>query len=421
MSTLRITHVLHRGTLRLVCCLSVFAAAMALLAQVKDGTVRAQTEVEATAEIDSTNQKLVCSLLTCGPGKESYELYGHTALRIRDGKEGTDEVYNYGYFNFKRPNFVWHFVLGETDYSLRPMTWEHFLGLYMSEGRWVEEQILNLTDAEADRLNKALEANRWQAMHEGWTYRYNYLTDNCTTRAIDQIRAAIDDSIQLPASTPTTYRKALHEFTHTHPWAEFGNDMLLGKGCDEEIDAEGQLFLPIPAKELLDGAQVKRSPQGWEPLVRTKERIYFGEDEAPSSGISPMFCAWLMLILTLCITFFEWLKGLKLWGYDALLLFVQGIAGCIIAFMFCFSEHPTVDSNMLIIWLNPLPLLFMWPAIKQLRRHKKAPALWLQVVMIGIFYVSAAAGLQGFPPETYVLALCLLIRAAAGLYIKQKA
>ena len=41
------------------------------------------------------------SLLTCAPGSEIYELFGHTALRYQNLTRGTDVVFNYGMFSFK--------------------------------------------------------------------------------------------------------------------------------------------------------------------------------------------------------------------------------------------------------------------------------------------------------------------------------
>ena len=61
------------------------------------------------------NDSVFVSILTCAPGREAYDLYGHTALRICDMRQDFDRVYNYGIYNFSQPNFTWRFILGETD------------------------------------------------------------------------------------------------------------------------------------------------------------------------------------------------------------------------------------------------------------------------------------------------------------------
>jgi len=57
------------------------------------------------------------SFITCYPGPEIYELYGHEAIRIRSNT--MDSVWNFGIFDFREPNFVYRFVKGETDYMYR--------------------------------------------------------------------------------------------------------------------------------------------------------------------------------------------------------------------------------------------------------------------------------------------------------------
>ena len=60
----------------------------------------------------------VAYLLTCGPGTETYSIYGHSALRIVIPDKKTDTVYNWGVFDFSTPNFAWKFAKGRLDYML---------------------------------------------------------------------------------------------------------------------------------------------------------------------------------------------------------------------------------------------------------------------------------------------------------------
>lgn len=376
------------------------------------------SETSATQKGDSAQKSLTASLLTCAPGDESYELYGHTALRLRSDNGEMDVVYNYGYFNFKRPNFVWHFILGETDYSLRAMTWEHFYTLYTDEGRWIDEQTLSLTPEETGRLATALEINRWEASQHDWTYRYNYFTDNCTTRAIDQIRTALKGTLHLPKVVATTYRQSLHQYTAGHPWSQLGNDMLLGATADDSIDAAQQLFLPIEARDLLAETLIEDQNGTQRPLVKDTKRIATFPEKPTDTSLPPVFWALLLLTTTIGITIYEGLKKKTLWGYDVFFITMQGLAGCLIAFMLSFSSHPSVDSNLLISWINPLPLIFLWTIVKRFRAESVSRFFVFQIAMIGVFAIIGLMRLQQFPPETYVLALCLLIRAVWLLLYK---
>ena len=83
----------------------------------------APATVRANEVVDADSMQI--SLLTCGPGSEVYELYGHTALRVRHEKTGADWVFNYGIFDFNAPHFTWRFMLGKADYMMGAVSYTH--------------------------------------------------------------------------------------------------------------------------------------------------------------------------------------------------------------------------------------------------------------------------------------------------------
>ena len=84
------------------------------------------TLVLAQPQIELTEASKV-SLVTCGPGEELYEAFGHTAIRIYDPSLGFDAVYNYGTFDFNQPNFYWNFVQGRSLYMLAVNRYSNFI------------------------------------------------------------------------------------------------------------------------------------------------------------------------------------------------------------------------------------------------------------------------------------------------------
>ena len=59
------------------------------------------------------------SLMTSAPyDEEVFTVYGHAALRIYDPKQNIDYIFNYGIFDFSKPNFIYLFAKGETEYKL---------------------------------------------------------------------------------------------------------------------------------------------------------------------------------------------------------------------------------------------------------------------------------------------------------------
>jgi hypothetical protein len=120
--------------------------------------------------------------------------------------------------------------------------------------------------------------------------------------------------------------------------------------------------------------------------------------------LSPLACALGLLALTVCITLWDRKRHRLAWGYDALLLTAQGLAGCIVAFLFFCSDHPAVDSNWLVLLLNPLPLFFVWTVARGRRSRWFAISLCLTVAfLVGALWQDYAEGLE-------VVAICFLLR-----------
>ena len=160
----------------------------------------------------SGRDSLQVSLLTCGPGTEVYELFGHSALRVRQpGPGGFDYVFNYGMFNFNAPAFVWRFTKGETDYCLGVNDFRDFLFNYVMRESRVDEQVLNLTPEQSEALFEALLEN---ARPENRVYRSNFLLDNCATRPRNRVAATLDnrERYREPEGVLTTVRAWIERY-----------------------------------------------------------------------------------------------------------------------------------------------------------------------------------------------------------------
>ncbi|MCF0198259.1 MAG: DUF4105 domain-containing protein [Bacteroidaceae bacterium] len=297
------------------------------------------------------------SVVTCSPGTEVYQLYGHTALRVQQRSHGLDVVYNYGVFDFRAPHFLWRFVLGQCDYELAAYPYPFFLQDYLLRGSRVEEQVLNLTPAEAQRLLVMLMDN---ARSENKTYRYNFLTNNCTTKVRDMVERAVEGEVVYSRSLPpATYRDILHQFTDGYPWSQEGNDLLLGAQCDTVLTDRSSLFIPSRLQTFLRDAQVFDGMGNRRPLLRGENELLALRPRVAESSSWPA-PVWVgVLFVALCTLLFaierKWKR--QWWLFDVLFLLAQGLVGVLLCFMFFFSAHPTVGSNWLVWPFNPLPLL----------------------------------------------------------------
>ena len=348
------------------------------------------------------------SLLTCSPHEEIYSLYGHSALRWHDqhteGQDaGADIVFNWGLFNFNKPYFVLRFVFGLTDYELGTLPFNIFCEYYRKWGSSVTEQVLNLTNDEKASLQAAIAEN---LKPENRIYRYNYFYDNCSTRPRNIVEQSINGKVKYTQNDDVmkSYREASSFCTRNHPWATFGNDMLLGVRADFQTTMREQEFLPANLMYDFDRAQIYTDGT-YRPLVKERRTavmpgVQLIEQDFP---LSPMACACILLVITLLASLLEWKTGKRLIWLDVLLMLMQGLAGCIL-FAMLFSQHPTTSTNLQILLLNPIPLFFIPAVIRQKdRRWRK-----IQFLMVVLFCFGAL--FQHYAEGMLIVALSLLIR-----------
>lgn len=345
---------------------------------------------------------LEVSVLTCSPGREVYSLYGHTAIRVKDADRDVDYVFNYGVFDFNADYFVWKFVLGKTDYQCVAVPWEYFMQEYRQRGSSVVAQVLDLTPAEAGAVKDFLYDN---IREENRVYRYNYLTNNCTTRVMDCVEACVEGEVEYSWPTePLTYRQMMHEYNDSFPWAREGNDVLLGAEVDTVLSHRATCFLPEYYMRALSGAVVRDEVKDTRHLVRKTVTLLEADDAvaqaaAPADAfpLTPTVFGALALGAGLLLMAMEFAVRRMCWLLDVLLMLAHGLAGCLILFVFLFSEHPSLDSNWLVLVLNPLPLVAMPAVIRAAwndrpTRWHHFMAVWLALFLLFIPWMPQQVG-----------------------------
>ncbi len=297
------------------------------------------------------------SLLTCSPSTEVYGLFGHTAIRAQDKERNIDIVFNYGMFSFSTPHFIYRFTKGETDYWVGVETFQQFALQYAFDDLGVMAQEINLTPAESRALFNALIAN---TRPENRMYRYNYIYDNCTTRAHDMIAQQIEGDIRFNKQKQfdITYRKMIHYRTKEEPWLTVGIDLLLGSELDKPLTYEEELFLPSNLEHAFAKADIIRNDTIM-PLVKSTEMLLpRGEREVEDMPwyTLPLPVLSMVLALFVILTIVELLRGRTWRIIDTLVYGVLGVVGCLLCFMMFVSTHPATCPNYSIIWAQPLHL-----------------------------------------------------------------
>ena len=382
--------------------------------------IQAQTMVQKQAVPPATEDSIRFSLLTCGAGEEIYSLFGHTAIRYENFTRGIDAVFNYGIFSFNTPNFILRFTLGETDYQLGVTSYKQFAYEYTWTGRDVWQQTLNLNAEEKKKLLALLEENY---LPQNRIYRYNFFYDNCATRPRDQIERAVQGTLEYADDmtsfqTGISFRDIVHQYTIGHSWARFGIDLCLGSQANKDITRRQMMFAPFYLKDFLAKAQLKNA-QGMErPLVSSEDHIIqspqqTSTEEAPS----PLQTAFLLFTIVTIATAYGIYRRKSLWLLDLLLFLAAGVAGCILAFLASFSQHPAVSPNYLLFLFHPLHLLCLPWMIKRVRKKEKSIYMWANITVLTFFILLWGIIPQEFNLAVLPLALSLWIRSASNLYL----
>ena len=357
------------------------------------------------------------SLLTCSPCNEAiYTKFGHSSIRIKDPENNFDIVFNYGVFSFSQPRFIPRFIKGETDYELGIDDTDFFLEIYRLRGSLVKEQILNLNAAEREKL--------WQALMKNYEpenryYRYNFVFDNCATRPYQMIENCCNSTLFWDIdSIQTTYRTLFAEKLGYNTWGCFGVDILIGSEADKPIGFEKEkFFLPSYLQQFAQKAYIGRLEQ--RPLVKAN-KSYPGLDEKQTCLpfiFSPIAVCCLALLIVALTTFYERRKGIYLRWLDSLLFVLAGICGTIIFYLMAFSQHPLVDYNYNILWLNPLMIIVGIAVWGKPRKWLNAMHI-INMLFIAVVFLLCAIRIQAFHVAFLPLISMLLLRSLS--YVVRK-
>lgn len=381
----------HTRTIRyFILSVIVLLSTMLLTAQ---PTLRDTTPQQQPLAGDS----LSVSLITCYPGPEVYELYGHEAIRVKGN--GIDSVWNYGMFSFDQPYFVYRFVKGKTDYFVLGYPFEYFLPQYIHRGSKVVEQDLNLSQAEARQVLKMLQIN---ALPQNRMYRYNYVKDNCATRIYNILEKSTGENFVLRDSLNyASYRKEMTAFAKNYPWYQFGVDLALGSGIDYPISKREELFVPVVMMQNLEKAERLDG----RPLIKSQRELYEGRGDVTLSPtpwyLTPLFVMIILLLVSIIFSIHDLRKRqVSRWWY-ALFYGILGITGCIISFLVFFSEHEATSSNILVFWLNPLQLLVPIFIFNRHTRILSTIVIWCDILVTSALLIIWAMQPQSTNPAVF--------------------
>lgn len=339
----------------------------------------------------------IVSLMTVAPGSELYSTFGHSALRVFDPSQNVDRIYNYGTFDFDQPDFYLNFCRGKLLYILDVERFKSFERGNMMEGRGMQEQQLNLTPLQKERLFNLLEDN---ALTQNRSYKYDFFYDNCATRIRDMVDKALYGQVTYDSThvgAQRTMRQLLRAYLTEHPWTGFGIDLVLGMPTDKVAGVQHYVFLP---DNLHDAFATARLPEG-EPLTKDEYKIpahYTPVRQEPTVPMFPVVVMSIVALLGLACMFNPRANRI----FDGIFWFVLGVGGLIIAFLWFFTEHQATKNNLNLFWMLPSHLLVFW--------RKRRENLWESYFMVaGIMSAALLLAMKWLPQELPLAAIPLMV------------
>lgn len=349
-------------------------------------------------------------LLTCGPGVETYSVYGHSALRIVSPRQNRDLVYNWGVFDFNTTNFGWKFAKGKLEYMLGVYPYDSFIKEYEDERRWVISQKINLDEKDKSQLFLLINEN---LKPENIKYRYDFFQDNCSTRIRDLLEKATGKNLIYPTDEPRnnlpTFRELSGDYQKSLPWMKFGIDLLLGSPSDKKAGFRDRMFLPLYLQEGLSTLVVRRNGKMIPLLSNPETKLSFKQPEIKENFLtSPTLVFSFALILFIILTAaFRKKKFNRI--LDSITYSIFSLLAILMIFLNFFSLHPQLHWNFNIMWLDPLIIVCLVCVIL-----RKDCIAWFRFTfgLIALFLLLMALLPQHFDNAIVPLAGILLLRTS---------
>ena len=321
--------------------------------------------LSAQAQFNNRPGETEIYILTCSPGMDLYSVFGHTAIMVKTPT--TDFVYNYGTFNFDTENFYMKFAKGQLPYKADREKFGYFQYGYILEKRQIWAQKLNLTSLQKEKLIVLLEEN---VLPENAQYKYDFFYDNCSTRVLEIVNEATNNTIEWNTSengNGHTFREMIDVYLTNMEWSDLGIDIALGLPCDYKLKKGEQAFLPDSLKGLFQQAMLNGNmlvADGFEVLPAEPFKLHKKLIDRTSSVI------WIISIVLLVLLFI-YRRKIQSRILAALILMINGLLGVLIFFLWFFTDHSATADNLNILWASPLNLILPF-----MRFSRK---VWLQI------------------------------------------
>ena len=348
------------------------------------------------------------SVLTIGAGESLNDAFGHNGFRIKDNSLGIDVVYGYGEYDFDAPNFYLKFAQGKLNYLISRHNFSDIVYHYSQNNRNIDEQVLNLTKEEKQKLFNFLENNY---KPENRRYLYDFFYDNCATRIRDVAIKATDRSIDFNVPKnfePKTFRTLIHDHVGLNTWGSFGIDIALGSVIDRKASVNEHMFLPKYIHDFFENATLNSTQN----LVESSSNLYEKKATRSSSNflLSPIILMGLIGFIILFFTYKDYKNNTRSKWLDLIIFGTTGIIGVLILLLWFATDHSATAQNYNVLWAFPLNIIVIGQLLKPTAKNWFKSYLKFLVIMLCLMTLHWVIGVQVFAVGLIPLLIALLVR-----------
>lgn len=357
------------------------------------------------SELPQLSSNSVVSLIVCSPTSSYEGTFGHVALRIQDVSLKMDVVFNYGSYDPDQSFFLYKIILGKLGSSLEGERFYDFVQRYKAEGRGIKEYYLNLTGGERQKIWEALNHT---LLSENRSYKFNFISNNCTTQARDLLFEQLDLHTSLYNGLLSGYTSREIELQQpiANSWFHLLFQMLLGVEADKPYSIYKVSYSPDGLLQLLKVVNENERTivsATHELVAPTKEKGY------PITMIPVLSCL-VLLVIVFFLSYIQYRKERNFLIFDRILFLFSGVLGIFLLSVMLFSEVILLNVNFNIMWLLPTNLILALLIRKRNNKKITVNLARLSVCSIICFPLLSFAFKQQIPVESYILALALLVR-----------
>jgi len=315
-------------------------------------------------------KNLKIQLWTVSPGISVTTAFGHSALRIFEGKEYGDNDYylDFGVYD-PSPGFLWRFMKGEASFFVNIIPTSSAYQTWDESGRGIRVSELNLTDAQKHAMLSEI-LNVYEANKNG--YYYDNFTNNCVTflrEIISKINGKPLELLTMDADK-NTWRKRVLPYSTTIVWLNVNETLLFDKDTDLVRNSHDLIYLPEDLRQAVTDSGLSA-----EPIVLLKDR--WGDKSGKSGALWRIIFA-IIIIFSLP---FPLLKLFERYS-EVTYALVSGIGGTIATLVYFFTSFSFMDETIAWLVYSPIDFFLLKPYYSYENKMKYWIFVGIRVLMI---------------------------------------